>query len=97
MNEHANATAEAAVAYAASKAPATGSVVTVAGWATDSNFGMWAGIVIGVLGLLINTYYKRKSDRRAEEAHQAQMRSLKEDAMKDGRDPPFLDRLEADE
>lgn len=58
------------VASVASKATGTGSAVTVVGWLTSSDFGMWAGIVIGVGGLIINWYYRRKTDRREAEAHE---------------------------
>jgi hypothetical protein len=77
MKDQVHGTVEAAVASISSKAPAAGSVVTVGGWATGSDFGMWVGIAIGVLGLLISTYYKRKRDRRAEEAHRLYIESLK--------------------
>lgn len=91
MNSQVQNTVEAAVASAASKAPATGSVVSVASYATGTDFGVWAGIAIGLVGLLINTYYKRKSDRRAEEAHKVYMDSLRTN-------PPVLgDRQEGDE
>lgn len=54
---------------AANKIVGTGSAVTVVSWASSSDFGVWAGILIGVVGLAINLYYKRKSDKRASEAH----------------------------
>lgn len=64
-----NALQDTAASAVASKTTMVGSTVTVAGWATHSDFGMWAGIVIGVLGLVVNFYYRFKSDRRAAEAH----------------------------
>ena len=80
---------EASVSAAASKATGAGSAVTVVGWLTSSNFGMWAGIVIGVAGLIVNSYFKHKSDKRAAEAHKAYMRKLDNSS--------FNDRHEADE
>lgn len=54
---------------------------------------MWAGIVIGVIGLLVNFYYKRKGDRRAAEAHQRYMsQAHSPPAM-----PPFPEITEHDE
>lgn len=64
-----NALQDTAASAVASKTTMVGSTVTVAGWATHSDFGMWVGIVIGVLGLVVNFYYRFKSDRRAAEAH----------------------------
>jgi Bacteriophage holin family, superfamily II-like len=61
-------------ASAANKATFSGVGVTFLGWTTSSNFGMWMGIIIGVSGLLVNLYYKRKSDKRSAEAHQVYMK-----------------------
>ena len=36
-------------------------------------FGVFAGIVIGAVGLLINWYYKAKQDRREEREHKKRM------------------------
>lgn len=67
---------EASVAASASKATVAGSAVTTVGWLTSSNFGMWAGIAIGLAGLLVNTFFKFRSDRRANEAHKAYLKSV---------------------
>lgn len=67
---------DATIAAAASKATGAGSAVTVFGFITSSNIGMWLGVLIGFCGLVVNWYFKRKSDRRAEEAHKAYMRKL---------------------
>lgn len=72
---------EASVASLASKATGTGSAVTVVGWLTSSNFGMWMGILIGVAGLLVNWHYKRKSDRRANEAHTFHLYRLRDSKL----------------
>ena len=60
---------EPAVIAFANKATGAGVFGTILGWAESSTFGMWAGIFIGLLGVGINLYYKRKSDKRAIEAH----------------------------
>lgn len=72
-------TVEASVAAAASKVTGAGSAVTVVGWATESNIGMWAGLFIGIAGLLVNTYFKLRSDHRAQAAHDVYVRSLARD------------------
>lgn len=81
---------DATVASVASKATGTGSAVTVVGWLTSSNFGMWAGIAIGVGGLIVNWYYRRKADRREAEAHEMHIYKMR----KRTRSP---DSFEADE
>lgn len=67
---------EASISAAASKATGAGSAVTVLGFITSSNIGMWLGVLVGFSGLVVNWYFKRKADKRAEEAHQAYMRKL---------------------
>lgn len=69
-------TLDTAIASVSSKAVGAGSAVTVVSWWNSSNLGMWAGIVIGVVGLLVNWHYKRRSNARADEAHRAHMRAL---------------------
>lgn len=68
-----SANIEATVAAAANKLTGAGSAVTVLSWFNSSNFGMWVGIAIGVIGLAVNFYYKRRSDRRSAEAHRLYM------------------------
>ena len=69
-------TVEASMAAGASKVTGIGSGITVVGWFTQSSIGMWAGILIGILGLAVNWYFKHQGDKRAQEAHQAYMRKL---------------------
>ena len=69
-------TIDATISAAASKATGAGSAVTVLGFITSSNIGMWLGVLVGFCGLVVNWYFRRKSDRRAEEAHKAYMRKL---------------------
>jgi hypothetical protein len=64
-----------AAAAAANKATGAGSATTILGWATGSDFGMWIGILIGLIGLTINLYYRRKSDQRATLAHELYMQN----------------------
>lgn len=80
---------EATVASIASKAASTGTAVTILGWLTSSNFGMWMGIVLGLAGLMVNWYYKQKADRRHDEAHKIRIRQLQSNTVSN--------TLEADE
>lgn len=54
-----------------------GSAGTVLGWITSSEFGVLAGISIGVLGLMMNWYFKMRHDKRAESAHKAYMGKMR--------------------
>lgn len=51
---------EATMAAAGSKATYTGAAVTIGGWVLSSEFAVLFGMVLGVLGLLVNWYYKHK-------------------------------------
>jgi hypothetical protein len=66
------------IAEVGHKATIAGSGGTILGWATSSEFGMWAGIVIGIAGLVVNWYFKRKSDIRNQQAHALYMQTLKQ-------------------
>lgn len=72
-------TVESTVSAVASKATGAGSAVSVVSWFASFDFGLWAGILIGFAGLVINWYFRRKSDKRAEESHLAFMTKLRED------------------
>ena len=67
---------ESAAIVAAEKLTIVGSAGTVLGWITSSEFGVLAGISIGVLGLLMNWYFKMRHDNRAETAHKAYMQKM---------------------
>ena len=53
-------TLDAALAAAGSKATYTGSGMVLSGWLFSSEFAVLVGIVIGVLGFLVNWYYRHK-------------------------------------
>lgn len=75
---------EVTMAAAGSKATYTGAAVTIGGWVLSSEFAVLFGMVLGVLGLLVNWYYKHKltmaeirlreeQAQREREIHAAQM------------------------
>jgi len=64
---------ETTMAAVGSKATYGGASATVASWFMSSEFGMLMGILIGVAGLAINFYYKRKEDNRRQEEHDRKM------------------------
>lgn len=68
------------------------SSVLTAGWGlvTTQAFGIFAGIVIGVAGLAVNYYfkrkeldYKRREDKRQQELHALTVQRLLEDSVND--------------
>lgn len=70
---------ESSIAATANRVTGAGSVMTLLGWLTSSNAGMWMGVLIGISGLLVNWYFKRRSDKRAQDVHEAYMRKLQHD------------------
>lgn len=64
---------QAALAALGSKATYGGASTTAVSWALSSEFGIIAGIVIGVAGFIVNWYYKAKQDRREQAEHNKRM------------------------
>lgn len=59
-----------------SKATYAGAGTSFAGWLFSSEFGVLVGIVLGVVGLLVNVWFKRRQDAREQMEHEARMRKL---------------------
>ena len=78
-DEAATHIADATIAAAGSKATYTGAGMTIGGWFLSNEFAVLAGIVIGVVGLMVNWYYKRKQDRREQAEHERRMRQFDEE------------------
>jgi uncharacterized membrane protein len=72
-NEATTNALEATVASLANKATYTGAGVTISGGILISEIAVIVGMVIGVLGLLVNWYYRAKDDRRAVIEHKRRM------------------------
>ena len=68
---------EAATSAVASKSTYGGAAASVLGWMLSSEFTVIVGIVVAVVGLVVNWYYKAKADRRQQAEHEARMARLK--------------------
>jgi hypothetical protein len=55
-----------------------GAVTSVGGWLLSNEFAVVAGLVVGVVGLAVNWFYRHRQDRRDEREHRARMRALRE-------------------
>lgn len=71
---------EAAIATTGSKATYTGAGASVVGWMLSNEFAVLVGLIVGVLGLVVNWWFKLKQDRREQAAHDLRMQELR-DAM----------------
>lgn len=69
-------TYETTMAAVGSKATYCGATGSVVAWMLSSEFGMLAGVTIGLVGLLINWYYRAKADAREQLEHERRMKSL---------------------
>lgn len=67
-------TLDATMAALGSKATYTGASTSIVGWFLSSQFGVLAGILIGIAGLCINWYYRHKQDKREEAEHKRRMK-----------------------
>jgi len=68
-----DATAAGAAAAAASKATYGGSAAAVGGWFLSNEFAVLAGLVIGVVGLVVQWWYRHKEYKLREKEHYARM------------------------
>ena len=73
MSEYSDTAAGAASAAFASKVTYGGAGMSITGYFLSSEFAVLAGLVIGLAGLIVNFYYKRKEDTRQEREHNARM------------------------
>lgn len=56
-----------------SKTTYTGAAGTTFSWIFSSEFGIAAGVLIGILGFALNWYYSRKRDQREQAVHEVLM------------------------
>lgn len=70
--EH-QATFEATMAAAGSKATYGGATTSIVGWVLSSEFGILFGILLGLGGFCVNWYYKHKEDKRQQAEHDRRM------------------------
>lgn len=69
---------DATLAAIGSKTAYTGAGMTGFGWFLSNEFFGFAGVCIGVVGLVINWHYKAKADRRDRREYEARMRQIGE-------------------
>jgi len=55
---------------AASNATMAGGITALFGGLTSSDIAAFGGLLIAVIGLAINAYYKHQSNKRAQELHE---------------------------
>lgn len=74
MKEHIT---DASIAAAASKSTYTGAGLTITGWLLSSQAAILVGMVVGILGLVVNFVFKLREDRRQEKLHQEKIKKIR--------------------
>lgn len=82
------------LAAVGNRATGTGTGVWLFGWLASSEFLGVAGVVIALTGMLINWYYKRQANIRANHVYLLQAERLRRDVNST---PSDFGQLEADE
>jgi hypothetical protein len=72
---------DAAIAALGSKATYAGAGTSLMGWLQSSEAGVLIGIAIGLLGFIVNLYFKYREDRRQEAESEARLRAIRGDYL----------------
>lgn len=78
MAGHPEGIIEAVGASVASKGMLVGATTGVVGWLSQVNWIGIAGVVVAVLGLIINSYFQVRRDSREERESNARIAALRE-------------------
>lgn len=70
---------EATIAAVAQKVSAGGGSLALVGGLTANDIAAFGGLLIAVIGLFVQFYYKRKDDRRQDELHRARLAELRDE------------------
>lgn len=81
MSDVKHITLEAASAAVASKTPYAGATVSVFGWLASNEAGVVIGVLIGLVGLAANIWFKLREDRRQQREHETRMRAINGDYL----------------
>jgi hypothetical protein len=73
-----NETIEATLAAVGQKTTIAGASTTGFAWLLSNEGLGFLGLVVAVLGLLMNLYFKRKEDKRQQSLFEAEMQKLKD-------------------
>ena len=77
MSNETTTAAEVVGAAIGSKATYAGAGVSAASWWLSSEAGVFAGIALGLIGLVVNVYFKLRPDSRERTEHEARMAAIR--------------------
>lgn len=69
-------TADVVGAALGSKTTYAGAGVTIGSWFLSNEFFGLVGVIIGMVGLFTNLYFRRKQDTREQHEYEARMRAM---------------------
>ena len=69
----------ATVSSAASKTTYAGAASGFVAWLASVDVLAWMGIALALAGFVVNWYYKRLENKRADEIHQLRMKELRKE------------------
>lgn len=69
---------EATIAAAANKATYSGGGIAIVGGLTANEFAAFGGLLVAVIGLLVQVWFKAKADKRHAEEHELRMTNLRD-------------------
>jgi Bacteriophage holin family, superfamily II-like len=70
----------ATVSSAASKTTYAGAASGLVAWLASVDVLAWMGIALALAGFVVNWYYKRLENKRADEIHQLRIKQWREEA-----------------
>ncbi|MFD1437718.1 hypothetical protein HLH14_10660 [Acinetobacter sp. ANC 4282] len=81
MADRAHLTAETAavISDVASKTTYIGGLGGFFAWLLSIDILPWAGLFVAMAGLIVNWYYRRQENKRAQEIHELTLKRLRED------------------
>ena len=81
MVDQAHLTAETAavISDVASKTTYIGGLGGFFAWLLSIDILPWAGLFVAIAGLIVNWYYRRQENKRAQEIHDLTVKRLRED------------------
>lgn len=68
---------EIAASETASRVTYGGVGTSIVAGLAQIDWAMWVGVLVAIIGLIVNFYYKYKQDRREEEEHRLYIEKLK--------------------
>lgn len=68
--------AEVTIAAVAHKVTTAGGVAAIFGGLTANDIAAFGGLLVAVIGVIVQIYFNRKRDRRETELHKARLREL---------------------